>query len=215
MTARQQSLLASTSATRSLGSSATSPTGPICSRMALRLFVRCTTANHLGPTYSTASDTSRLCIPLVTLFSPLLTTVSDSRTIQEGSRMFTPVRLGFPRQTLDGASYMGHNIPKDTVRLLSGCELHPRDKSNVFDRPDEYLPERWLDGRKGRTDMLGEGGDKLGVPHLTYGAGRRVHPLSGQPRSLLVACTSPAFLHLGATTSWRGGEEARLPSLPC
>lgn len=85
----------------------------------------------------------------------------------------------------------------------------------VFDRPDEYLPERWLDGRKGRTDMLGEGGDKLGVPHLTYGAGRRVHPLSGQPRSLLVACTSPAFLHLGATTSWRGGEEARLPSLPC
>jgi phenylacetate 2-hydroxylase len=47
---------------------------------------------------------------------------------------------------------------------------------NSFDRPDEFLPERWLDGRKGRTDLPGEGGDKLGVPHLTYGAGRRVCP---------------------------------------
>lgn len=151
MTARQQSLLASTSATRSLGSSATSPTGPICSRMALRLFVRCTTANHLGPTYSTASDTSRLCIPLVTLFSPLLTTVSDSRTIQEGSRMFTPVRLGFPRQTLDGASYMGHNIPKDTVRLLSGCELHPRDKSSSIDPTNTSLSGGWTDAKVAPT----------------------------------------------------------------
>lgn len=92
----------------------------------------------------------------------------------EGSRMFTPVRLGFPRQTLDGASYMGHNIPKDTLVIMN-LFAGNRDLT-VFDRPDEYLPERWLDGRKGRTDMLGEGGDKLGVPHLTYGAGRRVCP---------------------------------------
>ena len=46
----------------------------------------------------------------------------------------------------------------------------------AFDRPDEFLPERWLDGHKGRTDLLDEAGDKLGVPHLTYGAGRRVCP---------------------------------------
>lgn len=46
----------------------------------------------------------------------------------------------------------------------------------AFDRPNEFLPERWLDGRKGRTDLLDEGGEKLGVPHLTYGAGRRVCP---------------------------------------
>lgn len=36
---------------------------------------------------------------------------------QEGSRIYTPVRLGFPRQTLDGASYNGHKIPKDMVRI--------------------------------------------------------------------------------------------------
>lgn len=46
----------------------------------------------------------------------------------------------------------------------------------AFDRPEEYLPERWLNGRKGRTDIPGEGGDKLGVTHLTYGCGRRVCP---------------------------------------
>ncbi len=46
----------------------------------------------------------------------------------------------------------------------------------AFDRPDEFLPERWLDGRKGRTDVFGEGANKLGVPTLTYGAGRRVCP---------------------------------------
>lgn len=40
----------------------------------------------------------------------------------------------------------------------------------------EFLPERWLDGRKGRTDLFGEGGDKLGVPHWTCGTGRRVCP---------------------------------------
>ena len=38
--------------------------------------------------------------------------------IQEGSRIYTPVRLGFPRQTLDGASYDGHKIPKDMVRRV-------------------------------------------------------------------------------------------------
>lgn len=46
----------------------------------------------------------------------------------------------------------------------------------TFDRPNEFLPERWLDGHKGRTDLHGEPGDKLGVPHLTYGAGRRICP---------------------------------------
>ncbi|KAJ5510162.1 hypothetical protein N7453_002265 [Penicillium expansum] len=92
----------------------------------------------------------------------------------EGSRIFTPVRLGFPRQTLDGASYQDHRIPKDTLVIMNlfACNRDPA----TFDRPEEYLPERWVNGRKGRTDLFTEGGDKLGVPHLTYGAGRRVCP---------------------------------------
>lgn len=92
----------------------------------------------------------------------------------EGSRMYTPVRLGFPRQTLEGASYEGKQIPKD---MLVICNLMAANRDpTAFDRPNEYLPERWLDGRKGRTDMPGEGGAKLGVTHLTYGCGRRVCP---------------------------------------
>ncbi|KAI9712397.1 MAG: hypothetical protein M1820_001610 [Bogoriella megaspora] len=92
----------------------------------------------------------------------------------EGSRMYSPLRLGFPRESLDGASYEGHNIPRGTLVIMNlfACNRDPV----AFDRPDEYLPERWLDGRKGRTDMLGEGSEKIGVPHCTYGAGRRVCP---------------------------------------
>jgi hypothetical protein len=29
--------------------------------------------------------------------------------------MYTPVRLGFPRETLEGATYKGISIPKGTV----------------------------------------------------------------------------------------------------
>ncbi|KAF2128862.1 putative cytochrome P450 phenylacetate 2-hydroxylase [Dothidotthia symphoricarpi CBS 119687] len=92
----------------------------------------------------------------------------------EGSRIYTPVRLGFPRQTLDGASYNGHKIPRDMLVIMN---LMAGNRDPVaFDHPDEFLPERWLDGHKGRTDLLVEGGEKLGVTHLTYGAGRRVCP---------------------------------------
>ena len=67
MTARGQSPLASTSATRLLGPSATSPIGPICSRTVSRLFVRCITANHPSPMNSTVSSMSELCTRLVNI----------------------------------------------------------------------------------------------------------------------------------------------------
>lgn len=48
-----------------------------------------------------------------------MSTLTDCMVIlQEGSRIYTPVRLGFPRQTLDGASYNGQKIPKDMVRKI-------------------------------------------------------------------------------------------------
>ena len=58
------------------------------------------------------------------------------------------------------------------IMNLFACNHDPK----AFDRPNEKIPERWLDGRKGRTDLLGGGAHKIGVPHLTYGAGRRVCP---------------------------------------
>ena len=62
-----QSLLASISAIRSLGSLVFWPTEAIFSRMALKLFVRCTTANHLDPTSPIGSTMSKLYILLVIL----------------------------------------------------------------------------------------------------------------------------------------------------
>lgn len=45
--------------------------------------------------------------------------IANLEAMQEGSRIYTPVRLGFPRQTLDGASYGSHKIPKGMVCQLS------------------------------------------------------------------------------------------------
>lgn len=67
ITARGQSPLASTSATRLLGPLATSPIGLICSRMASRLFVRYIMGNHPSRMNSTVSNMSELCTPLVDL----------------------------------------------------------------------------------------------------------------------------------------------------
>jgi hypothetical protein len=39
--------------------------------------------------------------------------------------MFTPVRLGFPRETLDGAKYMGHVIPSGTVSFQPALDMFP------------------------------------------------------------------------------------------
>jgi cytochrome P450 len=63
-----------------------------------------------------------------------------------------------------------------TVQLVIMNLFAGNRDPTAFDQPDEFIPERWLDEHKGRTDLLGEGGDKLGVVHLTYGAGRCVCP---------------------------------------
>lgn len=61
--------------------------------------------------------------------------------------------------------------------MLVICNLMAASRDPIaFDRPNKYISERWLDGRKGRTDIPGEGGDKLSVTHLTYGCSRRVCP---------------------------------------
>lgn len=46
----------------------------------------------------------------------------------------------------------------------------------VYDDPEEFKVDRWLDGHRGRTDTITGDAAKIGVPHLTYGAGRRVCP---------------------------------------
>lgn len=56
--------------------------------------------------------------------SSLLLQLSDYFS-QEGSRVYTPVRLGFPRETLEGATYRGMNIPKGTVSVAERVRALP------------------------------------------------------------------------------------------
>ncbi|KAF8582383.1 putative cytochrome P450 phenylacetate 2-hydroxylase [Ramaria rubella] len=92
----------------------------------------------------------------------------------EGSRYYVPVRLGFPRQTVAETTYNGVKIPSG-VLVIMNCFACNRDPA-AYDSPDEFIPERWMNGHTGKTDSIEKSVEKLGVPHLTYGAGRRVCP---------------------------------------
>ncbi|KAJ7664419.1 putative cytochrome P450 phenylacetate 2-hydroxylase [Mycena polygramma] len=87
----------------------------------------------------------------------------------EAGRYFTSVRLGFPRETNEDVVVDGVFIPKGVLVVYNSYQIN-RDAQR-YDLPDEFIPERWMDGHYGRTDMEQP---KVGVPHLTHGAGRRV-----------------------------------------
>ncbi|KAF7983120.1 hypothetical protein HWV62_24077 [Athelia sp. TMB] len=92
----------------------------------------------------------------------------------EGSRYYVPVRLGFPRQTVSESTYNGVTIPAGVLTIMN-CYACNRDPV-AYDDPEEFKVERWLNGHRGRTDTTTGDAAKIGVPHLTYGAGRRVCP---------------------------------------
>lgn len=89
----------------------------------------------------------------------------------EAGRLYCPIRLGFPRETYTDTVVDGAKIPAGTFVIYNSFQIS-RDPS-VYDRPDEFVPERWLEGRYGRTDTK-DGPEKIGVPHLAHGTGRRM-----------------------------------------
>lgn len=90
----------------------------------------------------------------------------------EAGRYFAVARTGFFRETMDDAEFdfdgQAMRVPKGTVVVYNSYTIN-RDEER-YDRAEEFLPERWLDGRYGRTD---EKTPKVGVPHMNHGAGRR------------------------------------------
>ena len=90
----------------------------------------------------------------------------------EASRFWTTIRSGFPRETVEDVVIDGFLIPKGTLVIYNSFQIN-RDPVR-YDFPDEFVPERWINGHDGRTDQLGWTGPKIGVPHLTHGAGRRM-----------------------------------------
>ncbi|KAJ6550604.1 cytochrome P450 [Mycena vulgaris] len=69
----------------------------------------------------------------------------------EAGRYFTSIRLGFPRETHE-------DFVVDVMFISKGVLI-------------EFVPERWMDGHYGRTDIKQP---NVGVPHLDHGAGRRM-----------------------------------------
>ncbi|KAJ7077645.1 putative cytochrome P450 phenylacetate 2-hydroxylase [Mycena belliarum] len=87
----------------------------------------------------------------------------------EAGRYFASIRLGFPRETYEDVVVDGVLIPKGVLVVYNSYEIN-RDPQR-YDFPEEFMPERWMNGHYGRTDVKQP---KVGVPHLNHGAGRRV-----------------------------------------
>ncbi|KAF7321109.1 Cytochrome P450 phenylacetate [Mycena chlorophos] len=86
----------------------------------------------------------------------------------EAGRYFASVRLGFPRETYEDVVVDGMSIPRGVLVVYNSFQIN-RDPQR-YDRVEEFIPERWLDGHYGRTDVKQP---KVGLPHLNHGAGRR------------------------------------------
>ncbi|KAJ7749897.1 putative cytochrome P450 phenylacetate 2-hydroxylase [Mycena metata] len=87
----------------------------------------------------------------------------------EAGRYFASIRLGFPRETYEDVVVDGVLIPKSVLVAYNAYQIN-RDPQR-YDFAEDFLPERWTDGRYGRTDVKQA---KVGVPHLNHGAGRRM-----------------------------------------
>lgn len=85
----------------------------------------------------------------------------------EAGRYYASTRLGFPRETIEDVTIDGVLIPKGTIVAHNTYSVN-RDPAR-YDYVDEFIPERWLDGHYGRVS---EKGARVGLPHLTNGAGR-------------------------------------------
>ncbi|KZT64715.1 cytochrome P450 [Daedalea quercina L-15889] len=86
----------------------------------------------------------------------------------EAGRYFTTARLGFPRETTEDVDIEGVVIPAGTIVMHNSFWVN-RDESR-YDNVDSFVPERWMEGRYGNSSQTTE---RIGVPHLNHGAGRR------------------------------------------
>ncbi|EGU77892.1 hypothetical protein FOXB_11596 [Fusarium oxysporum f. sp. conglutinans Fo5176] len=69
-------------------------------------------------------------------------------TIEEGLRLFPPVPLGLPR-TCPGAMIDGWYVPSGTEVSVDNFVMSHDAK--FFPEPDEFRPERWLEGQTGNN----------------------------------------------------------------
>jgi cytochrome P450 len=74
-----------------------------------------------------------------------------------------------PHMSREPTKVAGYDIPKNTTVLINALDMGRNPES--FDKPEEFLPERWLD--TGNVDPLRIDPEMRSVP---FGGGRRVCP---------------------------------------
>uniref|UniRef100_A0A0E0LQE5 Cytochrome P450 n=1 Tax=Oryza punctata TaxID=4537 RepID=A0A0E0LQE5_ORYPU len=89
--------------------------------------------------------------------------------IKETLRLHPPGGVTIPHLAREDCNVGGHMIPEGTRVLINLWALN-RD-ANYWDKPDEFLPERFMDGSNKSTDFKGQD-----FQFLPFGSGRRMCP---------------------------------------
>lgn len=84
-----------------------------------------------------------------------------TRVFREALRMYPPLTI-LPRRTLEDVELCGYLIPKRTITMVSTYAIHHR--SSVYECPDKFDPDRWLEEREARRHKSA---------FLPFGAGPR------------------------------------------
>ncbi|KAL6603907.1 hypothetical protein ACP70R_044268 [Stipagrostis hirtigluma subsp. patula] len=97
----------------------------------------------------------------------------------ETLRRHSPVPLVPPRFVHENTTLAGYEVPAGTEMMINlyGCNMNKND----WDEPEEWKPERYLDGRFEAADMY---------KTMAFGAGRRA--CAGSMQALNISCTSIA-----------------------
>jgi cytochrome P450 len=91
--------------------------------------------------------------------------------LKESLRLHPPVPLSVPRESSASVKIGGYDIPQKTRVFVNAWAIQ-RDPA-VWDRPEEFLPERFKDNLVDLKDQnfqfMAFGGGRRGCPGLTFG----------------------------------------------
>lgn len=109
----------------------------------------------------------------------------------ETLRKHSPVAIIPLRYVHEETQLGGYNIPEGTEIAINihGCNMDP----NVWDRPEEWKPERFVGGKEGTLELH---------KTLAFGGGKRV--CTGAMQAMLISCI--AIARLVQQFEWRLGE---------
>ena len=124
--------------------------------------------------------------------------------VKETLRLHPATPLGVPRKANQPFRLQGYDLPAGTHMFINQWAIH-RDPA-TYDRPEEFVPERFLEGEGGAdVSIFGDTQYQL-VP---FGSGRR--NCAGMPMAMLVI---PLILaHLIHSVDWQLPEGQRVEDL--